>query len=87
MRAGVQRVSKSAAAVTAWLLVLAMGCSDGSGITAPLPAVEGSVQGEFSGDLLTAIQSSEVVYLDPEFIEVFGIERCETTIRWGGERV
>jgi hypothetical protein len=161
MRAGVHRVSPGAAAVTARLLVLAMGCSDGSGITAPLPAVEGmwsvirmvesaqgcgllldpapiqvtfhatgsvleleipasfglelslmgslqsggdfqvhweheepgfssettSVQGRFSGDFLTAIQSSEVVYLDPEFIEIFGIERCASTIRWEGERV
>jgi hypothetical protein len=45
-----------------------------------------TVQGRFAADALTAIQTSEVVYLDPEFIEIFGIERCESTIRWEGER-
>jgi hypothetical protein len=45
-----------------------------------------TVRGRFARDALTAIQTSEVVYLDPEFIEIFGIERCESTIRWEGER-
>jgi hypothetical protein len=149
------------AAVTASLLVLAAGCSDGSAITAPLPAVDGTwsvlrtavntvgcdvlldpeptpfvfrstdgvlevglplgpgrelilrgvieadgefqlhweednpgfasesirLDGRFVGDALTAIERSETVFIDPRLIELFGSERCETTIRWEGERV
>ena len=45
-----------------------------------------TVRGRFAGDALNATQTSEVVYLDSEFIEMFGIERCEAMIRWEGER-
>lgn len=44
------------------------------------------IEGRVTREVLTAIESHEFVYEDPELIEIIG-ERCEIRIRWEGERV
>ena len=46
-----------------------------------------TLEGSFVGDAFTATETTVIDFLDPGLIEIFGTDRCETVMRWEGERL